>query len=155
MSFLSAFVELALAGATSITIINRKAEKAQELADSVQNATGVSCQGLAWDAENIDQAVTTADIIINTTPIGMYPHHQVPSVIPTQKLQPEQLVCDLIYNPLATTLLQEAKQMGCKVLSGLGMLLYQGALGYKLWTQAEPPVVIMQGALQQELSKKL
>lgn len=147
-------VALAKAGIAELKILNRTVDKAQALARDVQRITGTPTCGEIWQEENLRQALSGADVIINTSPVGMYPHHQTPSVVPAAYLQPHQLVCDLIYNPLETTLLQEARLAGCQVLPGWGMLLYQGAVAFKLWTGVEAPVEIMQKVLLDELHER-
>jgi shikimate dehydrogenase len=66
-------------------------------------------------------------------------------------LQPGVLVCDLVYNPLETPLLRLAKQKGAKTLGGLGMLVYQGAAAFTLWTGREAPIGVMYAAAREAL----
>jgi shikimate dehydrogenase len=61
------------------------------------------------------------------------------------------VVCDVIPNPPNTLFLKEAQQCGARTLDGLGMLVYQGAIGFKLWTGLEAPITVMRAALEKAL----
>jgi shikimate dehydrogenase len=92
------------------------------------------------------------DVLINATTVGM--HKDEPLVFDAELLHPRLLVYDLVYNPAQTPLLIEAKRKGCSgVFNGLGMLLYQGILAFKIWFDAEPPVEVMEEALREALAK--
>lgn len=147
-------IALGRAGVAELTILNRTADKAHSLARDVQAVTGIAALGKEWQQANLCQALSSADIVINTSPIGMYPRHQIPSIIPAAYLHKHQLVCDLIYNPLETSLLEEARRAGCQVLPGWGMLLYQGALAFQKWTNMEAPIEIMKQVLLDELNRR-
>jgi len=91
-------------------------------------------------------------LLINATPVGM--HKDEPLVFNSELLHPKLIVYDLIYNPAETPLLQQAKRKGCAgVFNGLGMLLYQGILAFKIWLDVEPPKEIMEQALLETLTK--
>lgn len=92
--------------------------------------------------------LTAADLIINTTPVGMYPNIEERLPIDTRFLHNRQLVYDLIYNPRETIFLREAKHRGCTVINGLSMLVYQGAEAFALWTGRQAPIAIMRSAVQ-------
>ncbi len=92
-----------------------------------------------------------ADCLINTTPVGMYPHKDE-SPIPTATLKGYKYVMDVIYNPLKTKLLKEAEQQGCQILSGLDMFVHQGARQILLWTGKEPPRELMQKVVLERLT---
>ncbi len=87
--------------------------------------------------------LSTFDLLINATPLGLQPTDPIPMDV--SGLSPQQTVCDLIYKK--TPLLSLAAQKGCKTLDGLGMLLWQGALAFELWTGTAPPVEVMRNAL--------
>src|SRR5574337_279006 len=84
-------------------------------------------------------------LMVNATSIGLHPSDPPP--IDPRLLQSGALVHDLIYRPRETALLREAKQRGCRVVGGLGMLLYQGALAFELWTGQKPSEEAMRHAL--------
>ena len=87
------------------------------------------------------------DIIINATPLGLKKGDPLP--IDINLLKPRHVVCDLIYKN--TPLLQRASRKGCRTLNGLGMLLWQGAFAFELWTGKKPPVEVMRKALVKNL----
>lgn len=92
------------------------------------------------------------DILVNTTPVGMFPYtDEMP--VDQSLLRPELVVMDIVYNPLETKLLYTAKTRGCKVIDGVGMFVYQGARQFALWTAMEPPVDQMRQAVYDTLSK--
>ena len=140
------------AGATHLSIVNRTVEKAQALAEMVRGAlpaTQVAVVGLEDPAAAT--AVWTADIIVDSTAVGMYPHHEVEPVIPPKWLHREQIVCDLTYNPCITVLLKAAMAAGSRTLDGTGMLVHQGALAFEYWTGQPAPVQAMREALLRHL----
>ncbi|MFH0851059.1 MAG: shikimate dehydrogenase, partial [Candidatus Bathyarchaeota archaeon] len=90
----------------------------------------------------LEAHISTAEILVNATPMGMSPHtDQTP--VPMKLLHRGLLVYDLVYNPVKTRLLKEAESVDAKTLSGLKMLVYQGAEAFKLWTGHEPPTDLM------------
>lgn len=93
--------------------------------------------------KNINSTISSFDIIINTTPLGLKKDDPLP--INASLLNEHQIVCDLIYKN--TPLLQKASAIGCKTLNGLGMLLWQGVLAFEKWTGIQPPVDIMKKVL--------
>jgi len=87
------------------------------------------------------------DIIINATPLGLKKGDPLP--VDINLLKPRHVVCDLIYKKIA--LLDKASKKGCRTLDGLGMLLWQGAFAFELWTGKKPPVEVMRKALTKNL----
>jgi len=93
-----------------------------------------------------------ADCLINTTPLGMYPHtDQTPAE--AAMLTGYKYVIDVIYNPLKTRLLRDAEAQGCRTVSGLDMFVHQGAEQLKLWTGIEPPRALMKKVVTERLGK--
>jgi shikimate dehydrogenase len=137
--------QLMISGAESLFIINRTPEKAQKLQEDIEMKLMANvCSGGLEDLKN---AVSDADILIDTTPIGMYPHADDSPVLSAEMMHAELVVNDLVYNPLETALLKEAKKAGAKTVSGLKMLVYQGAEAFKIWTGEDAPVDVMEKAL--------
>lgn len=89
--------------------------------------------------------IEDSDLLVNATPIGM--KETGPCLVDEKFIAKNLLVYDLIYNPKETKLLRIAKQKGAKISNGLGMLLYQGALSFELWTSQKAPVEIMRKAI--------
>ena len=86
-------------------------------------------------------------LIVNATPLGMTPHEENSPWPENCPFSPDTFVYDLVYNPRQTRLMQQAQAGGCHTANGLGMLVQQGALAFKLWTGAEPSLAVMQAAL--------
>jgi shikimate dehydrogenase len=118
-----------------LTIINRNKLRGQNLALKYK-ANFISMD----DIEKIKD--TNPDFIINTTSIGMSPDIDEIS-FPSELLNPEMLVMDIVYNPLETKLLAHAKKAGCTTIDGLSMFLHQGAAQFNLWTNITPDIKIM------------
>ena len=91
------------------------------------------------DQKRLAEAVRDSDILINATKVGMKPMDK-DTLIPAELLHPGLSVADTVYNPLETRLLREAKEAGCQVIGGIGMLLWQGAAAFRLFTGKEMPV---------------
>jgi shikimate dehydrogenase len=137
-------VELALAGAKQITIVNRSAERGKVLTELLQTKTPVKAGFMAWQGSYSIPVDT--DILVNATSIGLAPlSHEKPE-IDYGSIRPGMVVCDVIPAPI-TPFLKEAQTRGAKTVDGLGMLVYQGAIGFKLWTGQDAPVAAMYRAL--------
>jgi shikimate dehydrogenase len=109
---------------------------------------------LAVETAAFRQALRQADILINATDAGRYPHHQAPSLVPAELLHPRLLVCDIVYTPRRTALLAAAEAAGCRTLPGLGMLAWQGAIAFEIWTGCQAPVDVMLAALEKALAER-
>jgi shikimate dehydrogenase len=140
---------LAQEGIDRMVIINRTAEKAEELALSIRKFADVSSDSI----EHVDRWLNQVDVIINTTSIGMSPHTEE-CPIPVKGISEQHLVSDLIYNPRETKFLAEAKKNGAQIHSGLGMFIYQGAYAFEYWTHQPAPVEIMRKVVEQSFSSK-
>jgi len=140
--------QLAADGA-EITIINRTEERAVELARDVSAAAlpgKISGTGLS----GLKELLKDADILINTTTLGMRPNIDT-TIATAEELHSDLTVFDIVYNPLETRLLKEARAAGAKTVSGVLMLVYQGAEAFKLWTGVEPPVELMKKTVLEAL----
>ena len=136
-----------------ITIGVRNPKKAQVLADDF--SVYGSIEVLDWNTEEFKEILQTADILINTTPLGMYP--EIDAMPPVDlKLLPEgALVYDIVYNPAKTKLLQTAEKLGYPTLNGLNMLLLQGEEAFRLFTDELPDLEVMKKVVEDELGFKL
>lgn len=138
-------VELALAGAGHITIVNRTTHRGEELARLIAERTPAQAEFTWWLG---DYAIPPqAEIVINATPVGLYPDIDAKPGVAVDSIRPDMLVCDVIPNPPRTRFLIEAASRGAKTLDGLGMLVYQGAIAFALWTGQDPPIEVMKQAL--------
>lgn len=130
-----------------ILIVNRTPAKAQALTDMLQGFPSAgTVEILTTSALEHTEAVASCDLIVNTTSIGMTPLTDA-TPINVELIQPHHRVYDLIYSPMETRLVTEARGKGAAAVSGLKMLVYQGAASFEQWTGIFPPVEIMQRAL--------
>lgn len=145
---------LAQAGAASITVVARQAEKAEALAAMATRiaAGALTATGCAW--AQAAPAVAQADLLVNATPIGMAPHTAAHTPLPAEWLHPGQWVYDLVYTPRETRLLRDAVARGCRPVDGTGMLVYQGAEAFTRWTGQTAPIAVMEAALAAALTRR-
>lgn len=148
-------IQLALAGAKRLLLANRSHARAGELASFIAEKTGVKTELVPWPKREFEtlpvDALLGSDLIVQTTPLGMHPNHEETIPLPFDRFRPGQVVCDLVYNPVETLFLRKAGLAGATVVDGLGMLLYQGALAFELWTGMAAPVEVMRKALKEVL----
>ena len=138
-------VELGLAGAGRITVVNRSQPRGEELVGLLRDTLGLAADLLVW---NGDYAVPSGtDIVINATSIGLY-DRQARLAIDLDSLAPGMVVADVIFNPVRTRLLDDAAARGCRTIDGLGMLVNQGIVGVGYWTGVEPDAAAMRTALE-------
>ncbi len=139
-------VGLANQGAGKISIANRTKERAEALVNMLKHiAPQVEATSLSLDDNRLDKCAAEAQLIINATSVGLKSGARPPIAI--NSFHVGQLVYDLIYNPAKTKLLAEAEAGGAKILNGLGMLVYQGALSFEIWTGQQAPVEVMRDAI--------
>ena len=143
-------MECALAGAKAITIINRNETRGQELAALITAQTGVPAQYLPWTGAIAIPAGT--EILINATCVGLHPNTADKPDICYDTITPDMVVSDVVFNPVDPLFLQEARKRGARTVSGIGMLVQQGALNFTLWTGEEAPTEVMYQTLEQEFS---
>ncbi len=123
-------------------VVNRTWAKAQSLAEEF------GC----WSAPWSELAQLRAEVLINTTPVGMAPRTEA-APLPEALLSSFTWVGDLIYRPLKTRLLKEAESLGCRTFNGVDMFVYQGAEQLKIWTGLEPPQEFMREVVWKRLAE--
>lgn len=126
-------------------ILNRTPENAKRIAEDIKNKLGTRV--FAGGLEYLKEKIKDADILINTTPVGMYPDADARPLATADILHENLIVKDLVYNPPKTRLLREAEKAGARTISGIRMLVYQGAESFKIWTGKEAPTGIMEKAI--------
>jgi shikimate dehydrogenase len=133
-------VELALAGARSITVVNRSAARGEPLVKLLNEKTHAPATLALWDKTYVIPKAT--DIVVNATSIGLG-NGNAPLDIDVSSLTPAMVVADVIVDPPDTRFLRDAKAQGCITIDGLGMLINQGVIGVKYWTgiYADPRVM--------------
>lgn len=140
-------VELALAGAKYLYILNRSPQRAEPLVALINEKTPAHAEYLPWHSPT--SIPSGVDIVINATSIGLYPNTQEKPNLDYSSIHSSMLVCDVIPNPPQTAFLKEAQKQKATTLDGLGMLVYQGAIALKMWTGLEAPVAVMRQALEE------
>ena len=140
-------VEAALAGATSITVVNRDAGRGWTLAALLSERTPAEAELITWNRTFAVPEDT--DIVINATSIGLFPDVDARLDLDPDTLRPGMVVADIIPNPPRTPLIREAEARGCTVLDGLGMLVNQGAIGVRHWTGVEADRTVMRRTVEE------
>lgn len=139
---------LAVHGA-QVSVVNRTATRAEDLAEQLRSALSGgrgSVRAIALDSPEARDAVVEADLLVNCTSVGMHPNEDE-QPIPSEWLHDRLFVYDLIYNPLKTRLLEAAEAAGARGENGVGMLVYQGAISFEIWTGRKPPTDVMRQAV--------
>ena len=140
-----------LDGVSQISVFVRSSsmEKTRPYLEKIQNATGFRVDLFALeDIQELQDSITQADLLVNATSVGMDGSSQP---IPTSIVLPEKLlVADVIYQPFETPFLKWAKEQGNQSINGLGMLLYQAAEAFELWTGKEMPTDQIWESLKQK-----
>lgn len=140
---------LANSGAKEIAIFDIDKTKSEGVANMIKE---IFPNLPILPVENIQELdIKTKDLLINATPVGL--KETDPCLLKEESLHNNLFVYDLIYNPPETKLLAQAKKIGAKTSNGLGMLLYQGALAFEIWTQKTAPVEIMRRALMEAIPR--
>jgi shikimate dehydrogenase len=136
-----------------LVILNRTVEKAKQLAKILQSFNA-KVIGKMLSNNVLYKELTTANILVNATSVGMYPDNNN-SPVPSDLLTSDLCVMDIIYNPLNTKLLNDAKYAGAKTITGVDMLIYQGAVAFEIWTKCTAPVEVMKKAALNELINRV
>lgn len=141
-------VELGLAGAKQITVVNRSQSRGAALVDLLQHRLRLSARLVVWNGDFLIPEGT--DVVINATSVGLY-DGAARLALDLATLRAGMVVADVIGNPPRTRLIRDAQANGCRVLDGLGMLVNQGVIGVEYWTGIEPDVQVMRQALENAL----
>ena len=142
---------LAKGNVSSLNILNRNENKAKNLSKDVEDSKLLDDVNYG-SINDIDKYLKDADILIDTTPIGMDPNVNDKPIATADMFHEDLVVNDIVYNPNETVLLKEAIKANAKVVYGIKMLLYQGVESFKIWTGREPPVDVMEKALKETLN---
>ncbi|MDM4762032.1 shikimate dehydrogenase [Galbitalea sp. SE-J8] len=142
-------VELALAGAASVTIVNRDVEKARALADVIVEGTTATARAEAWLGDHAVAADAT--VVVNATSVGLAPRIDERLAVDLETIRAGVVVCDVIPNPPVTPFLRAAAERGARTLDGRGMLAQQAARNVELWTGVRPDLAVMRTALDRAI----
>jgi len=135
-----------------LTIANRTASRAKELATAIKRNSGADVGQTGIGRGELARAMERADILINATTVGMYPDVNR-ALVTADMMHRGLIVNDIVYEPLQTRLLREAKKAGARAVTGLGMLIHQGALSFEIWTGRRAPIKVMAAAAKRELRR--
>jgi shikimate dehydrogenase len=136
----------------NLTILNRKEELswAKDLAKCISDIYPIKAKSGELTTENLKKAITTTNILVNATSVGMNPKRDE-TPVPCELLCADMVVFDIVYNPHQTRLLKEAKEAGALTISGLDMLAWQGVLAFEKFTGRKAPFELMREAALKEL----
>jgi shikimate dehydrogenase len=140
-------VELALAGASSITVVNRGLERGAELTRLINEQTPAKAEIVVWDKPYAIRH--DAEIVINVTSVGLYPDVDARLNIDINSLTPGMVVADIVPSPPRTNLIKDAEARGCKIVDGLGMLVNQGVISIKYWSGIDVDPTVMRRKLEE------
>ena len=127
-------------------IANRTPARSESLAAGINAVYPGSASAVGWGAET-----EPFDLLVNTTSLGMQPHINEMPTLPPEAFLNKPFVCDLIYAPAKTLLMEQAEAAGCQTMNGFGMLVYQGAISLSIWTGrplSEMPAAVMEQAVR-------
>ncbi|MDR4945722.1 shikimate dehydrogenase [Neobacillus cucumis] len=140
-------IQAALDGVGEISIFNRDDEFFERAVKNAQiineEIEGINCKATVYrleDLEKLKEEIESSDILTNATGVGMKPLEGQCLIPDPSYLRPDLIVSDVVYIPRKTRLLEMAETVGCQTLNGLGMMLWQGAKAFEIWTGQEMPV---------------
>ena len=141
-------------GVGQLTVANRTVAKAERLSQMAMD-NGLDAHAISLGGDALTAAAASADLIVNSTTIGMVHGPDENGVFLTwEQIPSTSLVNDLVYNPLETPLLREAAKAGASTLGGIHMLVYQGAASFEMWTGREAPIGVMLEAAIQAMASR-
>ncbi len=149
-------VEMALAGCSRITVVNRDEKRGGQLEalfrGKLRDAVKAMGRDLAvtyvpWRGDF--RVPVGTEIVVNATSIGLFPDVEARIPLAMETVSAEMIVADVIPNPPNTRLVREARKKGCRVIDGLGMLVAQGVIGIEYWTGRTPDAAVMRRALEE------
>jgi len=138
---------------SEIYLMNRTLSKAENLAKEFKNITGKKITPINDSIDSQRKIIPYSGMLVNTTSVGMWPSVDESPVKDSTLLIKDQIVCDIVYNPITTKLLGDARDKGALTIDGTGMLVNQGAGAFEIWTGKKAPVDIMKDAVIKALSK--
>ncbi len=137
--------------ASELSIFDINLESCKKLAENFKHFYNISIQPYSMDLDALKNELKTSDLLINTSPIGMHPKTSE-SPVPKELLEKHLTVFDIVYNPIQTQLLKDAKEIGCRCISGLDMFVNQGAIAFEWWTDKKPNINLMKEVVKKSLN---
>jgi len=136
-----------------LVVLNRDPAKIENLEFDLKLKFNKNIHYGLLSETSLKENLRSSDVLINATNIGMKPNSNL-SLINPKLLTSDLTVMDIVYNPLETKLLADAKKVGAKTIDGVEMLIYQGAVSFELWTDRKAPIEIMRLAALKQISKR-
>jgi len=136
-----------------LVVLNRDPAKIENLEFDLKLKFNKNIHYGLLSENSLKENLRSSDVLINATNIGMKPNSNL-SLINPKLLTSDLTVMDIVYNPLETKLLADAKKVGAKTIDGVEMLIYQGAASFELWTDRKAPIEIMRLATLKQISKR-
>lgn len=134
-----------------LTLLGIDDQERTTLAKDLREKTSLSVDDASLSPESLQAALRQAQLLIHCTPLGMHPKIE-DSCVPPHLLHSDLTVMDIVYNPLNTRLLQDARAAGCRTIQGIEMFLYQAVGQFELWTGESAPIDVMRGVLTRHFS---
>lgn len=135
-----------------VTVMARREQAAWDLRNNVRRGVSRTLKINVQAEAALPKIAPSLDLIVNCTPVGMWPHVEA-SIWPRDvPFPPQAVVYDMVYRPRETALLKAARAAGLTAISGLGMLVHQGALAFELWTDQRPPLDVMRQVAEATLA---
>ncbi|MBR5503926.1 MAG: shikimate dehydrogenase [Methanobrevibacter sp.] len=146
--------QMASSNIRELSILNRNYKKAESLANDLKTnlkELDFDLNVNAYEIDDLKREITGSDVFIDTTPIGMYPNVDAKPIASADMMHKDLIVNDIVYTPMETSLIKEAKKANAEVVYGYKMLLYQGIRSFEIWLEEEAPVKDMEKALLEVL----
>ena len=137
-----AFAAAALDPAPELRILGVERDEMERLARDLRAQTKLRLEAEPLGDETLERGMAWAEIVIHATPVGMTPKVDA-TLIPHRLIRPDQVIFDVVYTPLETRLLREARAAGARTVAGVGMFVQQAAIQFELWTGRDAPVDVM------------
>jgi shikimate dehydrogenase len=137
----------------SLSILGIEAAELKTLALDLASRTRLEPEAHPLAPDSLEREMREAEIIVHATPIGMSPRVDE-SVVPARLFRPEHAVFDVVYTPLETRLLREARAAGARVVPGVGMFVHQAAIQFEAWTRAPAPIEVMTRTVLEALARE-
>lgn len=135
----------------ALKILNRSPETTNALTETISREFNKQVSDGLLEPSSIQENLQNADVLINATSVGMHPNIEH-SLVEPQLLRRDLTVMDIVYNPVKTKLVRDAERVGAKVVSGVEMLIYQGAASFEIWTGKTAPIEVMRKAALNKLT---
>lgn len=132
---------------SGLTILGIEEKERVQLAEDLRKGTKIAIMDSPLTVKSLSSAIARSQLMIHCTPLGMHPNHDK-TCVSKDLIKPHIVVMDIVYNPLETRLLREAKEVGCQTIRGIDMFLYQAVAQFELWTSQTAPINVMRKVLE-------